>query len=90
FTTARQNFMNAVETGAPMEEQNKLYNEMIEALTDKLQDDAREAARKEIATMNPYDAQLTAEAREFFNNIEKLPPKGIEKLFPQETIDRIF
>ena len=48
--------MNAVETGAPMEEQNKLYNEMIEALTDKLQDDAREAARKEIATMNPYDA----------------------------------
>lgn len=90
FTTARQNFMNAVETGVPIEEQNKLYNEMIEVLTDKLQNDAREVAREEIATMNPYDAQLTAEAREFFNNIEKLPPKGIEKLFPQETIDRIF
>ena len=53
FTTARQNFMDAVATGAPMEEQNKLYNEMIEALTDKLQDDAREAARKEIENLNP-------------------------------------
>ena len=90
FTTARQIFMDAVATGAPMEEQNKLYNEMIEVLTDKLQDDAREAARKEIANMHPYDAKLSAEAREFFNNIEKLPPAGIEKLFPQETIDRIF
>ena len=33
---------------------------------------------------------MTAEAREFFNNIDKTAPAGVEKLLPQETIDRIF
>ena len=40
--------------------------------------------------MNPYDAKMSSEAREFFNAIDKTAPVGVEKLFPQETIDRIF
>ena len=90
FEKQRQAFLDAVANGAPQEEQVKLYNEMIESMTNEMMVQARDAAREEVSTLNPYDAKLTAEAREFFNNIEKAAPKGVEKLFPQETIDRIF
>ncbi|KXU14603.1 Phage major capsid protein [Streptococcus oralis] len=90
YDVARQAFMDAVTANAPVEEQNKLYNEMIENMTDQMMANAREVAREEIAEMNPYDARLSAEAREFFNDINKTAPAGIEKLFPQETIDKIF
>ena len=90
FNEIRQNFLNAVSNGAPQEEQAKLYNEMIESMTNEMMEQARAAAHEEVSAMNPYDAKLTAEAREFFNNIEKTAPVGVEKLFPQETIDRIF
>ena len=90
FEKQRQAFMDAVANGAPQEEQAKLYNDMIESMTNEMMVQARDAAREEVSALNPYDAKLTAEAREFFNNIEKTAPKGIEKLFPQETIDRIL
>ncbi len=90
FEKQRQAFLDAVANGAPQEEQAKLYNDMIESMTNEMMAQARDAAREEVSTLNPYDAKLTAEAREFFNNIEKAAPKGVEKLFPQETIDRIF
>ena len=90
FEKQRQAFMDAVASGAPQEEQAKLYNDMIESMTNEMMAQARDAAREEVSALNPYDAKLTAEAREFFNNIEKTAPKGVEKLFPQETIDRIF
>lgn len=90
FKKQRQAFMDAVANGAPQEEQAKLYNEMLESMSNEMMAQAREAAREEVSALNPYDAKLTAEAREFFNNIEKTVPKKIEKLFPQETIDRIF
>lgn len=90
FEKQRQAFMDAVANGAPQEEQAKLYNEMIESMTNEMMIQARNAAREEVSALNPYDAKLTAEAREFFNDIEKVAPKGVEKLFPQETIDRIF
>ena len=90
FEKQRQAFLDAVTNGAPQEEQAKLYNDMIESMTNEMMAQARDAAREEISALNPYDAKLTAEAREFFNNIEKAAPKGVEKLFPQETIDRIF
>ena len=90
FEKQRQAFLDAVANGAPQEEQAKLYNDMIESMTNEMMAQARDAAREEFSALNPYDAKLTAEAREFFNNIEKTAPKGVEKLFPQETIDRIF
>ena len=90
FNEIRQNFLDAVSNGAPQEEQAKLYNEMIESMTNEMMEQARHAAHEEVSAMNPYDAKLTAEARDFFNDIEKTAPVGVEKLFPQETIDRIF
>lgn len=90
FNEIRQNFLNAVANGAPQEEQAKLYNEMIESMTNEMMEQARHAAHEEVSAMNPYDAKLTAEAREFFNDIDKTAPVGVEKLFPQETVDRIF
>ena len=90
FNEIRQNFLNAVTNGAPQEEQAKLYNEMIESMTNEMMKQARNAAHEEVSQMNPYDAKMSAEAREFFNDIDKTAPVGVEKLFPQETIDRIF
>ena len=90
FEKQRQAFLDAVSNGAPQEEQAKLYNDMIESMTNEMMAQARDAAREEVSALNPYDAKLTAEAREFFNDIDKAAPKGVEKLFPQETIDRIF
>lgn len=90
FEKKRQEFLNAVTNGAPQKEQAQLYNEMIESMADEMMKQARHAAHEEVSAMNPYDANLTAEAREFFNNIDKTAPAGVEKLFPQETIDRIF
>lgn len=90
FNEIRQNFLTAVTNGAPQEEQAKLYNEMIESMTNEMMEQARQAAHEEVSALNPYDAKLTAEAREFFNDIDKTAPVGVEKLFPQETIDRIF
>ena len=90
FNEIRQNFLDAVANGAPQEEQAKLYNEMIESMTNEMMEQARHAAHEEVSQMNPYDAKMSAEAREFFNDIDKTAPVGVEKLFPQETIDRIF
>ena len=90
FEKQRQAFLDAVSAGAPQEEQAKLYNNMIESMSNEMMAQARDAAREEVSALNPYDAKLTAETREFFNNIEKAAPTGVEKLFPQETIDRIF
>lgn len=90
FEKQRQAFLDAVSNGAPQEEQAKLYNDMIESMTNEMMAQARDAAREEVSTLNPYDAKLTAEAREFFNNIEKAAPEGIEKFIPQEIIDHIF
>ena len=59
-------------------------------MTNEMMKQARNAAHEEVSQMNPYDAKMSAEAREFFNDIDKTAPAGVEKLFPQETIDRIF
>ena len=60
FNEIRQNFLNAVTNGAPQEEQAKLYNEMIESMTNEMMKQARNAAHEEVSQMNPYDAKLTA------------------------------
>lgn len=90
FNDIRQAFMDAVAEGAPQEKQNELYAEMLDTMHNELVEKAAVTARQEIANMNPYDGKMSAEAREFFNDIDKTAPAGIEKLFPQETIDKIF
>ena len=63
---------------------------MIESMTNEMMEQARTAAHEEVSAMNPYDAKLTAEAREFFQRHRKNCSCRSRKLFPQETIDRIF
>ena len=48
FNEIRQNFLNAVSNGAPQEEQAKLYNEMIESMTNEMMAQARHAAHEEV------------------------------------------
>ena len=43
FETKRQAFLNAVSTGAPQEEQAKLYNDMIESMSNEMMAQARDA-----------------------------------------------
>lgn len=90
FKQVREEFVNAVASNAPIEVQNDLYANMLDTLHDEMVEKARLTAQKEVAGMNPYDARLSAEAREFFNDINKTAPVGVEKLFPQETVDKIF
>ena len=48
FEKQRQAFMDAVANGATQEEQAKLYNEMIESMTNEMMIQARDAAREEV------------------------------------------
>lgn len=90
FVNAREDFLKAVKTNAPVETQNELYATMLDTLHDEMVEEARMVAKQEVKDMNPYDARLSAEARNFFNDINKTAPTGVEKLFPQETVDKIF
>ena len=48
FEKQRQAFLDAVANGAPQEEQAKLYNDMIESMTNEMMAQARDAAREEV------------------------------------------
>ncbi|MCQ9212855.1 MULTISPECIES: phage major capsid protein [unclassified Streptococcus] len=89
FTEARQAFIDAVVKGESQEKQNELYNTMLDSLFEESKKQARQEVEGLIAE-NPADSKLSLREREFFNDMEKTAPVGIEKLFPQETVDRIF
>ncbi|MBF0819122.1 phage major capsid protein [Streptococcus acidominimus] len=89
FTEARQAFINAVTNGESKEKQGELYNAMLESLFEEAKKQARQEVEALVAT-NPADSKLSLREREFFNDMDKTAPTGIEKLFPQETVDRIF
>ena len=58
FEKQRQAFLDAVANGAPQEEQAKLYNDMIESMTNEMMAQARNAAREEVSALNPYMPNL--------------------------------
>lgn len=89
FNEIRQKFVNAVADQAPQEEQNKLYNDMLEAMFEE----AKKVASNEVQTaiaMSPAEAKMTARERKFFNEIDKTIATGAVELLPEETVDRIF
>lgn len=89
FNEIRQKFVNAVADQAPQEEQNKLYNDMLEAMFEE----AKKVASNEVQTaiaMSPAEAKMTARERKFFNEIDKTIATGAVELLPEETVDDIF
>lgn len=89
FDDKKQAFLAAVQAGEPAEVQNELYGEMLTGLFDEAKKAARDEAVSAIA-QTPAEGKLTAKERQFFNEIDKTPSQGLTKLFPVETVDRIF
>lgn len=89
FNEIRQKFVNAVADQAPQEEQNKLYNDMLEAMFEEAKKVASNEVQSAIA-MTPAEAKMTARERKFFNEIDKTIATGATELLPEETVDRIF
>lgn len=89
FKQIRDKFLNAVNTGEPVETQNELYGQMIDELLNEAKKQGLAAAEGVIAT-NPADAKMSAGARKFFNAVNTDVGYKDEELLPQETIDRIF
>lgn len=89
FKELKSQFLEASANGESQEVQAELYSKMM----DSLLEEAKKTAEKEVeglVAQNPDDAKLSLREREFFNNIDKTAPAGIEKHLPQETVDRIF
>lgn len=89
FQEARQAFINAVTAGEPQEKQNALYDEMLATMFEE----SKKVARQEVdgaLAMTPLEASMTPRERQFFNELSKGAPEGIEEFLPEETIDRIF
>ena len=88
YEQAKAKFMNAVKNNASQEEQGILYGEMLDKLQDHMISEARQGVNNDYsATRNPH---LSGEEITFFNELDKELPVGIEKLLPEQTIDRIF
>lgn len=89
FNQARDNFLNAVQNNEPEEKQSELYGEMVNQIAEEARNQARQETESVIAT-NPAEAKMSARERKFFNEIDTEVGYKEEKLFPQETINRIF
>lgn len=89
FKNKRQAFIDAVTNGESQEKQNDLYNDMLEALFEESKRQARQEV-EELVAISPLDQKQTLRERAFFNDVKKDAPIGIEKLFPEETVDKIF
>ncbi|NYS33464.1 phage major capsid protein [Streptococcus danieliae] len=89
FKAARKKFLEAVANGADQETQEKLYEAMMDAIEESVVAAAREEVESMIAR-NPKEAEMSADELEFWNAVKKDAPSGIEKHFPEETVDKIF
>lgn len=89
FKEARDNYLNAVQSGASAERQEELYS----VLMDAVEESAVLAAREEVGAVigtDPRQANMSAREVAFWNDLKKEAPAGIEKHFPEETVDKIF
>ena len=89
FKEIRQKFLDSVTNGDAQEIQNELYEAMIDSILDQAKKEAAQEVNHLVAK-KPSEAKMTLAEREFFNDIDKTTPTGITKLFPEETVDRIF
>lgn len=95
FEEKRMEFMNAVNNNASQTRQNKLYGEMLEALAEGLEEKAEmkaeEIVNSRFGMVNEFKpVGLSGHELAFYNELDKSIPDGLEKLIPEETIERIF
>lgn len=95
FEEKRSEFMNAINNNASQSRQNQLYGEMLEALADGLEEKAEmkaeEIVNSRFGMVNEFKpVGLSGHELVFYNELDKSVPEGLEKLIPEETIDRIF
>ncbi len=89
FKTARQNFLNAVQSGETQEKQNELYEAMINEMVDDVKRQAQNEVEKTL-DLTSNERKLTNEQRKFFNEINTAVGYKDETLLPEETINQIF
>ncbi|MCE5003563.1 phage major capsid protein [Staphylococcus pseudoxylosus] len=89
FKTARQEFLNAIQNGEDEKAQAELYGKMINELFEESKAQAQAEAER-VSSLPTAESKLTAEQRQFFNEINTEVGYKEEKLLPEETIDRIF
>lgn len=89
FKEARDNYLNAVQSGASAEQQEELYGILMDAVEESAVAAARDEVEAAIGT-DPRQANMSAREVAFWNELKKGAPAGIEKHFPEETVDRIF
>lgn len=89
FKEARDNYLDAVQSGASAERQEELYSILMDAVEESAVAAARDEVEAAIGT-DPRQANMSAREVAFWNELKKDAPAGIEKHFPEETIDKIF
>lgn len=89
FKEARDNYLDAVQSGASAEQQEELYSILMDAVEESAVAAARDEVEAAIGT-DPRQANMSAREVAFWNDLKKDAPAGIEKHFPEETVDRIF
>ena len=77
FEKQRQAFLDAVANGAPQEEQAKLYNEMLESMSNEMMAQARDAAREEVSALNPYVSSSTILKRQHLKGLRSSSHKKL-------------
>ncbi|HFU3707570.1 TPA: phage major capsid protein [Streptococcus suis] len=89
FESARKAFADAVASGAEMDVQNQLYNDMLEAMFAEARKQARTETEEIIESIQGY-GKISAKEIKYFNELKKGAPDGLDEFLPEETIDRIF
>lgn len=89
FKEARDNYLDAVQSGASAERQEELYSILMDAVEESAVAAARDEVEAAIGT-DPRQANMSTREVAFWNEVKKEAPVGIDKHFPEETVDRIF
>lgn len=89
FNEAKEKWVDAVQNNLGVEEQGKLYSEMLDQMLEEAKAQGQKGAEA-FAAQSEADLKLNANTRKFFNEINKEVGYKEEILLPQQTIDEIF